>query len=116
METRPDGARGDQERLASEFAHLNDALRGERLPAWARDRIADFSRGEDKIDLQNIDVSPDVPLTWMGSGGFTGPNQARWPIINGVTVVPVNLDATIAPEFGVAVFGASSFSASDFIL
>jgi Ca2+-binding RTX toxin-like protein len=93
----------------------------------ARDQIADFLSRTDKIDFSTIDanvgVAADQAFTFNTTAGaaITAAAQLvyRYETVGGqeFTVIAGNVDATLAPDFEVALVGRQTFAATlDFIL
>lgn len=85
-----------------------------------RDVISDFVRGQDKIDLCDIDangvLAGNQAFVWRGADAFTGAGQLRYVQSGGVTIIQGSTDADAAAEFEIQLTGAFTLSASDFIL
>ncbi len=87
--------------------------------AATRDRISDFRRNEDKIDLSRIDARPggaDDAFRFIGNDPLTKAGQAHVININGVRMLELNLDADRAAEIRVELPGRGALTADDFIL
>ena len=102
---------------ADHFAYL----RIEDSPDASRDRITDFERGLDRIDLSAIDAgtaSGDQAFLWRGSSGFVGGGQgsARVSVSSGSTVVSIDIGDGGAAEMRITLSGIHALGASDFIL
>jgi len=96
----------------------------------ARDIIADFAKGQDKIDISGIDAivaTAAVNDAFSGtllasSGNFTAAGQVRYFLSNGQTIVEGNTDSVFTTaEFSIALvgdytLGANKLAASDFVL
>jgi hypothetical protein len=85
--------------------------------------IADFTRGQDRIDLSLIDAGPaagDQAFTWMGTQTITAAGQIRmeYDATTSSTVISGNVDANLAVDFSIALSGnfIATLTASDFIL
>jgi serralysin len=91
-------------------------------PATAgRDRIQDFQRGMDKIDLTAIDANSavvgDQSFIWIGTSGFSGRAGELHQIrLNGLTVVEGDLNGDRIADFQIEFSTTLSLSASDFLL
>jgi serralysin len=89
---------------------------GDSMPA-AADRIADFLRGTDKIDLRAIDanasLSGDQAFSYIGTAAFTG-KAGQLQFVNGVISGDINGDRVA--DFKVSIGGTSSLFAVDFLL
>lgn len=82
-----------------------------------QDRITDFARGVDKINLSAIDAivgagTANDAFTFIGSAQFSAAGQVRFA--NGVLYGSTNADA--AAEFSIALTGVTSLSATDILL
>ena len=86
----------------------------------ARDVIADFVRGTDKIDLCDIDAREGLggnqAFTWRGTSAFTGAGQLRFEHVGGNTIIYGSTDADAAAEFEIQLTGTINLTASDFFL
>ncbi len=80
----------------------------------SRDVISDFSIGKDKIDLSSIGLDLKLPekQSFVFVENFNAAGQVKFS--NGV--VYLNVDGDLAAEYQIRVLGASTLSASDFIL
>jgi VCBS repeat-containing protein len=84
-----------------------------------RDRILDFTRGSDRIDLSAIDANTllagDQTFSFIGSGAFTGAaGQLRYA--GGVLSGDVNGNGTADFEIGIQFTGNAQLAAADIIL
>lgn len=88
--------------------------------ALARDVISDFTRGQDMIDVCDIDanslVAGNQAFVWRGGNAFTGAGQARYVQVDGNTIIQFSTDADKAAEFEIQLTGTFTLGASDFIL
>jgi hypothetical protein len=90
----------------------------------ARDRITDFVKGQDRIDLSAIDAnavggtSNDTFAFVAGNGSpFTAAGQIRFQQVAGTTEVSLNTDADFATAEAVIVLsGLFTLAAADFVL
>lgn len=87
----------------------------------ARDLITDFVKGQDKIDLWDVDakagVSGNQAFAWLGTASaFTAAGQLRYAQVGGNTIIYGNTDADSAAEFEIQLTGNITLSASDFFL
>lgn len=74
------------------------------------DRITDFSRAHDVIDLRNMD------LTWAGNA-FTGEaGEVITKRFTGGTLVEADLNGDGRPDFAIQIKGVSGLDATDFLL
>jgi Ca2+-binding RTX toxin-like protein len=88
------------------------------------DDIADFTQGQDKIDLSGIDANPTLPgdqaFTFLDNpAGHTGDwTGLVWSVNdgNGHTIILVSTDADADPEMQIYLPQAIQLHASDFIL
>ncbi|MGV3492971.1 MAG: M10 family metallopeptidase [Ramlibacter sp.] len=86
--------------------------------AGTRDTVTDFVRGTDRIDLSTIDARPaqsgNQAFTFIGTAAFganaTGQVRFSGGVLQGST------DADSAPEFTIAVTGATRLAGADLIL
>jgi hypothetical protein len=88
------------------------------------DQIADFTQGQDKIDLSTIDANPalagDQAFTFIAdpahyTGDWTG---VVWQTTaaNGIATINVSIDGDAAPEMQIYMSHPYQLTASDFIL
>jgi serralysin len=89
----------------------------------ARDRILDFTKGQDILDLSmldaNVSLAGDQAFAFNGALAFTAAGQLRctYDANLGQTLVEANADANTATvEFSVALIGNVSIAATDLIL
>jgi Ca2+-binding RTX toxin-like protein len=88
------------------------------------DDIADFTQGQDKIDLSGIDANPTLPgdqaFTFLDNpAGHTGDwTGLVWSVNdgNGHTIIFVSTDADADPEMQIYLPQAVTLHASDFVL
>ena len=90
------------------------------LGATARDAIADFRRGEDKIDLSAIDtnasVRGDQPFVWVTSFSASA-GQVRFATDGrGNGVLYLNTDRDSAAEYEILLTGVTTLAATDLTL
>ena len=87
----------------------------------ALDRIADFSRGSDKIDLSGLDgnagKSGHQDFSFIGSKAFgaNATGQLRFAVESGKVMLYGSTDSDATAEFAVSIGGASTLAASDFV-
>jgi serralysin len=86
-----------------------------------RDRIQDFQRGMDKIDLTAIDANSvaggDQGFIWIGTSGFSGRAGELHQIrLNGLTVIEGDLNGDRIADFQIEFATTMSLSSSDFLL
>ncbi|MEZ0167245.1 M10 family metallopeptidase [Microvirga sp. TS319] len=93
------------------FLSLSDS------PAASRDRITDFKRGQDHIDLRAIDantkITGDQAFTFIGKSAFSG-HAGQLKFAGGVLSADVNGDKIA--DFAVSVTGLTTLSKDDFYL
>ena len=85
-----------------------------------RDRITDFSLGNDVIDLAEIDAitgAGDDAFTFIGEDAFTAAGQLRF-FLNGAgnTVIQGNTDGTGGAEFEITLAGVIALTVDEFFL
>lgn len=94
------------------FARLGDSVRGAN-----RDRIADFARGSDKIDVSGIDANAgragDQAFSFIGRAGFSD-KAGELRFAGGVVAGDVNGDGRADFEIGLS--GITALARGDFIL
>lgn len=87
-----------------------------------RDTITDFTRGQDMIDLSNLDANADTAgdqdLDFINQQGLQDGNtgQLRYQQVTGGVRVAVDVDADGSADMHIIVLGVRNLSASDFIL
>lgn len=86
-----------------------------------RDRIQDFQRGIDKIDLTAIDANSrlagDQAFIFIGTAGFTGRAGELHTIrANGLTVIEGDLDGDRIADFQIELSSTMSLTGADFLL
>lgn len=95
-----------------------NALADSGTTSGARDSLADFVRGTDRIDLSTIDARPSVAgnqaFTFIGAAAFGANATGQVRFANGV--LQASTDADSAPELTIAVTGISRLAAGDLIL
>jgi serralysin len=94
---------------------------GDSPTGAGRDRIQDFQRGMDKIDLAAIDASSradgDQSFIWIGTAGFSGRAGELHQIrSNGLTVVEGDLNGDGIADFQIEFATTMSLSSTDFLL
>lgn len=90
-------------------------------PAVAdRDWISDFSRVDDWIDLSEIDantaMSGNQTFSFIGTAAFYGAGQVRLFTEGGQLIVAGDVNGDRVADFAIAITGASTLAATDFIL
>jgi Ca2+-binding RTX toxin-like protein len=89
--------------------------------AWAtRDRITDFTRGQDHIDVWNIDANANIngnqSFNYLGDKAFTAAGQIRSYFEGDHTIVEFNTVDAPGAEMVIELSGHVSLSAYDFVL
>src|SRR5262249_59939952 len=88
------------------------------------DQIVDFTQGQDRIDLSEIDANPtlagDQAFTFIADpanyhGDWTG-TVWQTTAANGIATINVSIDGDAAPEMQIYMSHAYTFTANDFIL
>ena len=74
-----------------------------------RDRIVDFTRGQDQIDLSSFGA-----LSFIGTAAFSAEGQVRVTSANNVTRVEVNTTGASVSELSVDLTGTLALTAADF--
>ena len=86
----------------------------------ARDKITDFSIGNDIIDLSAIDAiagGADDAFVFKGQSAFDGAGQVRFTLTGGGnTIVEADLDGNGVADFQILLTGLISLTADEFIL
>lgn len=86
------------------------------------DVITDFTTGEDRIDLFDIDANPagggtSDSFVFLGAGAFTGQaGQLRTTFAEGVAHIYVDIDGDRVADMHIMAHTAAALTASDFIL
>ena len=85
-----------------------------------RDRILDFDRRYDLIDVEEIDAntffSGDQDFEFIGKSSFDAAGQIRYANSGGNTIISGNTDNDSTPEFQIELAGTYTLSESDFLL
>lgn len=88
----------------------------------ARDTITDFTQGQDKINLSEMDANSNLAghqdFTFIAGEGssFTGtPGELAWHTSNGSTIIQGDLNGDGVHDFEMELVGSVSLKASDFI-
>jgi serralysin len=94
---------------------------GDSPTGAGRDRIQDFQRGSDKIDLTGIDANAnangDQAFIFIGTAGFSGrPGELHQIRLNGLTVLEGDLNGDRIADFQIEFASTLSLSSSDFML
>ncbi len=95
------------------------ALAESGLERGVRDRITDFQRGVDDIDLSQIDAGSaagDQAFRFIGAKAFTAAGQVHVIQKGGERWVELNMDADRDAEFRFVLNGTGALSGADFIL
>jgi Ca2+-binding RTX toxin-like protein len=91
-------------------------------PDTARDTIADFEVGTDKIDLHAIDANTASGATgnqdflFFGSSPNTVANQVTFTHLDGNTIVSADTNGNSTPNIVFVLAGLHTLSANDFVL
>lgn len=84
------------------------------------DRIRDFARGDDRIDLSAIDARPGLPgdqAFVLDRGGAFAVGEIRQEVLGSRLLLEVNLDPDADPELRIEVLGLRApLAAADFLL
>lgn len=85
-----------------------------------RDRIQDFVKGEDIIDLSGVDANRififNQSFTYIDGDAFTGVAQLRSVVAGGNTIIEGNVDKDRLADFQIQLAGQIDLSALDFVL
>jgi Ca2+-binding RTX toxin-like protein len=105
------GGRGPDRFIFTEASHSAPAL---------PDTILDFSQAEgDRIVLQNLDGDLDrpgqQPLEFIGRQRFTAAGQVMETVVDGQTLIRVNLDADLRAELRIELHDAIDLARADFV-
>ncbi|WP_265502089.1 M10 family metallopeptidase C-terminal domain-containing protein [Paracoccus beibuensis] len=100
----PDRLEGGAGRDVFRFLAVHDSRPG------AADRIVDFRRGEDLLDLRPLDVD------YTGSGGFSGGRSVRWQHVGAETHVFLDLDGDRQADMLIRMDGHLGLDGNDFLL
>lgn len=79
------------------------------------DTIADFTRGEDHLDLSML-FGAGVDAVFRGTKAFTGTGQVRVEAEAGGLLVQVNIDGDLAPEVEIHLAGLDDLARADLML
>ncbi len=86
----------------------------------ARDRITDFSLGNDIIDVSSIDAisgGSDDGFVFKSQAAFDGAGQLRYFVTaGGNTIVEADTDGNLAADFQIVLNGSIAFTEDEFIL
>jgi Ca2+-binding RTX toxin-like protein len=83
------------------------------------DRIADFTQGQDKINLANLAGAPKAHTDWqwLESRSFTGNDwQLRYGYASGATTIEIDANGDLKADFKLELTGKVALKTSDFIL
>lgn len=88
--------------------------------ATDRDRITDFQRGQDRIDLSAIDGDPSTPrldkLDFIGRAAFSGEaGELRFGPTGKATVIEADLDGDRIADLSILLDGRHVLGRSDFV-
>ena len=93
---------------------------GETTVGALRDRIADFSKGEDVIDLATIDAmtgAGNQVFDFIGTTGFSGiKGELRAANASGNTIVAGDTDGDGSADFQILLVGVTGLTEGDFVL
>ena len=91
----------------------------ESLPGTA-DRITDFQRGFDKIDVSGLDANAQIAgnqaFTWIAGAAFTAAGQLHFAYSGGNTIITGNVDAALDADFQIVITRLIAPVAGDFVL
>lgn len=74
------------------------------------DTIADFARGQDKIDMRQNG------LDFIGTDLFSGAPQVRFMLLNGIVTLIVDIDGDRSPDLWIKLLGMSTIGVDDLML
>jgi Ca2+-binding RTX toxin-like protein len=85
------------------------------------DKIMDFVKGQDKIDLATIDansaLSGNQAFSFIGTSNFNGTaGQVRYTSSGGTTTVFVNVNADTTADMTIQLVGTFALAGTDFVL
>jgi Ca2+-binding RTX toxin-like protein len=85
------------------------------------DRIADFTKGWDKINLRGIDANTEIAgnqaFTFLGRGSYSGkPGELKSYVSGGKTYIAGDTNGDFVSDFKIKLAGLHQFSAGDFVL
>ncbi|MFO1049666.1 MAG: calcium-binding protein [Geminicoccaceae bacterium] len=94
-----------------------DRVRDSPPGAGKRDVIADFTPGEDVLDLARIDADATAPglqsFRWVGNAPLGGPGQVGYVVVGGNTIVRASTDADPQPELEIELLGEKALPGVD---
>lgn len=97
-----------------------DSQSESRAGAPGRDRISDFGRGDDRIDLSGIDADSTTggnqAFDFIGNAGFSGAGQLRIATLGADRLVQADRNGDGIADVEILLLGASGIGAGDFIL
>ena len=104
---------------ADRFIYL--AASDSRAGARERDVIADFTSGEDRIEIARVDadvtVAGNQAFDFIGTSAFSGAAaELRYVRFDGNTYVQGDIDGDRRPDFAIRLVGEMDLSAGDFLL
>lgn len=77
----------------------------------ARDRVTDFTKGEDRIDVSALNAAK-----WIGTGSFTGQaGQMRYASFDGTTIVELDSNGDRIADWQLELNGTVTLAFSDFL-
>ena len=85
-----------------------------------RDRIMDFERGLDRIDLANVDADATIAgnqaFQFIGTAAFTAAGQVRYAVVGPDVIVGADVDGDGLGDLTILVAGVAALTADDFFL
>jgi len=123
-ESGKDSLRGGSGKDAFVFSRITESGSG----TTTADVIADFARGQDRIDLKDIDAfartAANDAFVWKGTGAFTSATKGEVSYkkfnnagtSNDYTMVYLDNDGDKGAEMAIRLTGLHDLRASDFIL
>ena len=86
----------------------------------AGDRIVDFQKGFDRIDVSGIDANNNIAgnqaFAWIGNANFTAAGQLHYAYSGGNTIISGNVGGTLAADFEIVIAKLITPVAADFVL
>jgi hypothetical protein len=86
--------------------------------AGKRDRLRGFA-ALDKFDLTAVDanatVAGDQAFALIKQAPFSKPGQVRWQFVGTITLVQMNTDADLQPEFEVELTNRAALTVTNFL-
>lgn len=106
---------GNTGRDSFDFDGIIDSVLGS-----GHDRVADFVRGQDKIDLTDMDANMgpagNQAFAFRGTAALTGAGQVRAVVSGSDTLIQGSVDSDSAAEFEIVLTGRFTLAATDFVL